>query len=602
MDLFHIKPVTVPIEDRIEVAVEAILQLFMKGVACVVPLSGGKDSSITLMLAFWAAQRAKAAGKTPLLCIINADTGVEQPLVHQHVRQELAKAKAYADRLGIRAEVAITTPEISSSWLLRIVGGRAMPSFPESNSDCSSDWKVVPMQRLRKKLLSRLQAETATEATTLLGTRFSESVVRGNRMKARGDSAVSPVRNKDGELVMAPIANWTTDDVWEALALVRCGVLESFTDTEQLFRIYSDAGPTSCAVVNDAILDGQGSARGGCGARTGCWCCVKVKSDASMENLLEKPEYQYMQGLNDLRQFIVATQYDLSRRQWLGRTIKNGWVAVRPDAYHPRMMRELLRYALTLQVRENEEAMRLGIEPRFQIISPAGLFGVEAMWSLNGYHKPFTAIEDYDDVFNKGVRYEIPKLETFPKVEMPEPRFLFIGDDWDDDDNVDATWTGLRDPVGEYLWEWSKCMTTRALKNGRVVLDVNIEESFSVDEESAALALDFEVDRMLDLRKNFFRVGGYTQSYKWLLARGMISLSKGQVAVHDRFLRRTAFKERWNMCGPDYDLDELIKASEPAAMVSDSVLHAFLSEGKLAQMQAERERLVAEAQQQRLFA
>jgi hypothetical protein len=82
----------------------------------------------------------------------------------------------------------------------------------------------------------------------------------------------------------------------------------------------------------------------------------------------------------------------------------------------------------------------------------------------------------------------------------------------------------------------------------------------------------------------------------------MISLSKGQVAVHDRFLRRTAFKERWNMCGPDYDLDELIKASEPAAMVSDSVLHAFLSEGKLAQMQAERERLVAEAQQQRLFA
>ena len=103
MDLFHIKPVTVPIEDRIEVAVEAILQLFMKGVACVVPLSGGKDSSITLMLAFWAAQRAKAAGKTPLLCIINADTGVEQPLVHQHVRQELVKAKAYADRLGIRA-------------------------------------------------------------------------------------------------------------------------------------------------------------------------------------------------------------------------------------------------------------------------------------------------------------------------------------------------------------------------------------------------------------------------------------------------------------------------------------------------------------------
>ena len=602
MDLFQIAPVSVPIEERIEVAVNAIFQLFMNGMACVVPLSGGKDSGCTLMLAFWAAQRAQAAGKTPVLCILNADTGVESPVVHQHVREELAKAKAYADHLGIRSEVAITSPEISSSWLLRIVGGRAMPSFPEGNSDCSTDWKVLPMQRMRKKLLSRLQTETAMEACTLLGTRFSESVVRGNRMRSRGESATTPVRNSDGELILAPIAIWSTDDVWEALSLVRYGELESYTDTEQLFRIYSDAGPTSCAVVNDAILDGQGSARGGCGARTGCWCCVKVKSDTSMENLLEKPEYEFMRGLNELRQFLVATQYDLSRRQWLGRTIKEGWAAVRPDAFHPRMMRELLRYVLTLQAKENEEATRLGIAPRFQIITPAGLFGVEAMWSLNGYHKPFTAIEDYDDIFNKGVRYEIPKLETFPKVEMPEPRFLFVGDDWDDDDNVNANWTGLRDPVGEYLWEWSKCMTTRELSNGRVVLDVNVEESFSVDEESAALALDFDLERMLELRRTFYRIGGYTQSYKWLLARGMISLSKGQVSVHDRILRRTAFKERWNLCGPDYDLDELIKASEPMFRVSESVLRAFLSEGKLAQMKAEEERLVAEAQQQRLFA
>ena len=58
-------------------------------------------------------------------------------------------------------------------------------------------------------------------------------------------------------------------------------------------------------------------------------------------------------------------------------------------------------------------------------------------------------------------------------------------------------------------------MTTRELSNGRVVLDVNVEESFSVDEESAALALDFDLERMLELRRTFYRIGGYTQSYKW---------------------------------------------------------------------------------------
>ena len=432
-------------------------------------------------------------------------------------------------------------------------------------------------------------------------TGITESIVRGNRMKERGDSATSPVRNRDGELVMAPIAHWSTDDVWEALAMVRSGVLQSYTDTEQLFQIYTDAGPTSCAVVNDAILDGEGSARGGCGARTGCWSCVKVKSDSSMENLLQKPEYGYMQGLNDLRQFIVATQYDLSRRQWLGRTIKNGHVAVRPDAYHPRMMRELLRYVLTLQARENEEALRLGIDPRFQIITPAGLVGVEAMWSLNGYHEPFTAIADYDDIFNKGMRYEIPKLETFPKVEMPEPRFLYIGSDWDDDLNVDARWTGLRDPVGEYLWEWSKCMTTRELSNGRVVLDVNVEESFTVDEESAALLLDFELDRVLAMRQNFRRLG-YTQSYKWLLARGTVALSRNQVAVHDRILRRTSFKERWGLLGPDYDHDELIRASVSMKDASEDVLKAFLKESRLSALRVEQQRQLDAEKQQALFA
>lgn len=601
MDLFYIKPVSVPIEERIEAAIGAILQLFMMDAPCVVPASGGKDSTVVLMLSLWAAERAIAAGKTPVLCILNADTGVEQPIVVQHVRQELALAKAYAEAIGVRVEVAIASPEISSSWLLRIVGGRAMPSFPESNSDCSTEWKVIPMQRLRKRLLARLQTETSAEPVTLLGVRFSESVTRGSRMKKRGDSATAPVRNKDGELVMAPIALWSTDDVWEALALVRSGVLRSYTDTEMLFQIYTDAGPTSCAVVNDAILDGEGSARGGCGARTGCWSCVKVKSDTSMENLLQKPEYGFMQGLNDLRQFIVATQYDLSRRQWLGRTIKNGYVAVRPDSYHPRMMRELLRYVLTLQARENEEALRLGIDPRFQIITPAGLAGVEAMWSLNGFHEPFSAYADYHDIFNLGMRYEIPKLETFPKVEMPEPRFLYIGSDWDDDLNVDARWTGLRDPVGESLWEWSQCMTTRELSNGRVVLDVNVTESFSVDEESAALLLDFELDRVLAMRSNFRRLG-YTQSYKWLLARGTIAPSRNQVAVHDRILRRTAFKERWGLLGPDYDHDELIRASEPMSAVPEDVLKAFLSESRLNAIKDEQQRQLDAEKQQVLFA
>lgn len=365
------------------------------------------------------------------------------------------------------------------------------------------------------------------------------------------------------------------------MGLVRAGVYSSYTDTEDLFRIYTDAGPTSCAVVNDAIIEGGASSRGGCGARTGCWTCVKVKTDASMNNLLEKDEYAFMRGLNDLREFIVATQYDLTRRQWFGRSIKKGYIAIRPDAYHPKMQRELLRYVLTLQATENQEAVLRGINPRFQIITAAGLIGVDAMWSLNGYHQAFSAVEDYHEVFHLGKRYEIPKLETFQKVDMPEPRFLYVGD-WDEDcSEAESVWNGLRDPVGESLWEWSKCMGTKQLSSGQVVLDVNTEETFNVDEESAALMLDLEVERILSLRKTFMRVGGYTQAYKWYLARGVISLAAGQVGIHDRFCRRTAFKERYGLCGPDYDLQDLIEASVPWHEAPMDVQEAFIKEGKL---------------------
>lgn len=604
MDLFHvpIKAVSISVEELIESAITVICDLFIANVVCCVGMSGGKDSTLTLMLTLWSAQRAILRGTKPVVWVLNADTGVESPVIAKHLKSDLDKAAAYAASHGIEMKIGIARPSMSSGWLLRICGGRALPSFPENQSDCSVSWKVLPMQSLRKKLLTEVFKETEVEAVTLIGTRFAESASRSKKMHSRHESATIPVRNKAGDLVLAPISLWNDDDVWEALAMVRMGTLQSYSDTEALFSIYRDAGPTTCAVVNDSILEGSASSKGGCGARTGCWCCVKVKSDASMENFLDKPEYQFMGGLNDLRNFIAATQYDLSRRQWVGRTIEHRYVAVRPDAYSPAMMRELFRYVLTLQARENDDAVRLGISPRFQIITEAGIVGVDAMWSLNGFNPAFAAIEDFHDIFIRGVRYDIPKLETFPKIEMPEPRFLEIGDSWDDDLDAEPTWTGLRDPVGESLWEWSQCMKTRQLKDGRTVLDVGTDDMFSVDEESAILALQFDIDRILELREVFTRIGGYTQSYKWWLARGTISLAKSQVGVHDSILRRTSFKERWGLCGPTYDLDDVLKASIPWYEAPQNVQEAHINKAKLAELIASRERTIALSKQQTLFA
>ena len=605
MDLFEqksisIKVVQVTIEERIEQAVNAIFVLYQRGLMPCVAFSGGKDSTVLLMLALMAAEKAIKAGLQGALWVLNADTGVESPIVWKHARDELARAAAYAEDRGITMRVGIASPSMSSSWLMRIIGGRALPSFPENNADCSVEWKANPMLRLRKKLEKHFAKNLKTESCTLIGTRYSESTERARKMTQRAESATEPVRNKAGELVMAPIAMWSDDDVWEMLALVRYGQIKSYTDTEALFAIYQDAGPTTCAVVNDSILSGAASSRGGCGARTGCWVCQKVKTDASMENFLRKPEYAFMQGLNDLREFIAATQYDLDRRQWLGRSIKHGYIAVRPDAYSPAMIRELFQYVLTLQAIENEIAANTGQAPRFRIIDAAGVVAIDAIWSLNGFHTPFTAIKDFYDVFEKGVRYEIPKIEAFPKVEMPEPRFIYVGDDWIN--SPDKHLFGLRNPVGEAMAELQPCMNTRLLKNGRAILDVNTDTEFTVDEESVCMALDFEIDRLLEMHEEMKHGSANSFGYKWWLQYGTISLASMQGGIHDMILRRTEFKARHGIAGPGQDLRRLQLMSVPWYEAPEEVQKAFIENEDLSKYQEKRKEAAFQDKQIALFA
>lgn len=77
---------------------------------------------------------------------------------------------------------------------VRVIGGRALPPFRGTNGDCTIDWKVSPMRRLRKKVLRRLQSRGGhgprPEPVVLLGTRYDESAVRSQNMRERGGSDI----------------------------------------------------------------------------------------------------------------------------------------------------------------------------------------------------------------------------------------------------------------------------------------------------------------------------------------------------------------------------------------------------------------------------
>lgn len=388
------------------------------------------------------------------------------------------------------------------------------------------------------------------EPVILLGTRYEESEERARSMLERGESDVEVRRGVDaagkpGNLFLSPIAHWTADDVWEYLGYVRAGAIDGYSDFDETFRLYSAAVGGSCVVVAEDMSKALKSSKA-CGARFGCWACTAVSADQSMENMLAMDErYAYMRGLNKLRNFLANTRWDMDRRTWLGRTIEDGYVRISPDVYSPAMLEELLRYCLTIDAREAEDARALGIRPRFQLIGVEQLFAIDAMWSLQAYHRPFHALKVYQEIAD-GARYDVPQLQPVPRPKEIPARYLWVGEDWDDGEGL--RYTGLNSAVHELTaMDSPGCMGSKKLADGRLVMDVNTGPLMEVDVEAAFFILD-EAKELISRFHDDPRCCP-TQAYRHYLGLGMLSIKSGLQGEVDRILRRSSFKVREGLAG-----------------------------------------------------
>lgn len=287
-----------PIEDKADRAVHAILTILEAGHPLVLAYSGGKDSGMVAAPALHAAALHHAAGGKPLVVVTTGDTLVESPEVAHHYRQELLGMCRYGQQRGFKVLARVVQPAMASTFQVKILSGRALPSIPGTHGDCSTDLKISPQRTFRRQLFRSLAGHGHAEPVTLLGTRYGESTRRNIRMRERGESDTLPARNQDGDLVLSPVCHWQDDDIWEGIALYGSGARPGYSDFEDMRRIYAHAVGTSCAVVADAILEGAGSRRQGkCGARLGCHVC-QMAEDKSLANMIEYDErYAYAAGL-----------------------------------------------------------------------------------------------------------------------------------------------------------------------------------------------------------------------------------------------------------------------------------------------------------------
>jgi len=539
----------------------AIARLLESGHPLLIAYSGGKDSTAVLVLALNAARRLREVGRhVPRIIVTHGNTGIENPLVEALAEREMQKARDFGKRHGLDVIAEVAVPSLNDSWAMGILSGRRLPTFSNASSrDCTINWKINPMVRLRKRLLAAAAQKDRACPVTLIGTRFEESEERAARMRERGECDWEPWE-QDGALFLSPIANWTSDDVWTFLGELRAGDLEGFTDSADVFDLYAQAGGTTCAVVADMATESSKKSRA-CGARFGCALCTAVGRDRSLENMLEAdPALAWLRPLNELQRFLVDTQYDFTRRNWLGRTIDDeGFIRIYPDTYSSSMLSELLRYALTVDALEEEASRRAGlISPRFVLVPQTALIGIDAQWALQGIaDKPFAALAIWREVHIQGKRYVPPASKKYPVKPFPAARYLYVGANWDGARTRHLS--GMRDPLLENARFDGQTGGTRELKDGRLILAMETAKVFSVDEEGAQMFFEWEAEEVLASRHD--RPGASpARVYFHYLELGVIETSAKHQATLDAMMRRGAWRRREGFTG-DICLEQLRQES-----------------------------------------
>lgn len=535
------------IEEKIAKAV-AVLKWAMSHFEICYSFSGGKDSSTVLSLGLAAAAALKVEG-TPIkrFLILNSDTLIENPEVVGVVRTELAHIRAWIREFDLPGTIEVTQPALLDEWAVSIIGGQTLLSTPMTNRNCTADLKSSPLTRARARLLGTNKIASGKFTVGVTGVRYAESAERASNMTKRAESATQVVQtNAKQDVFLAPIADWTTDDVMEYIGLAVNDLLpiRIYSTFVDVWRIYKDA-EGECTV-------GRGDKPSkGCSARHGCFTCSMVAADKSMDAFLASPQYAYMAPLARFREYLNNTLFDMDKRYWIGRSIHAGHVEYAPTVYAPAYVQDLLRFALTLDRDEAQAAQVLGIQPRFQIVSLSALIAIDCVWSLHAYTAPFAALKIYHDVYVKGLRFEVPVAPKAPVRPLPKARFIPVTN-WDED-STDA-FTGLRDCLQEMAE--APCSQTRNVKSKgqlRVVMNAQFSEMFSVDEESIALLMDFELDRLvqshqdsLDHPQSLVQVGA---AFKFYLRFGTVSVAKGYLGLADAMLRRSSWRARNGLAG-----------------------------------------------------
>jgi DNA sulfur modification protein DndC len=253
----------------------------------VVAYSGGKDSTLVLQLVYEMLLTLTQEQLKPVH-IITSDTRVEAPNIEEYVKNSLIQLDQHAQISHLDLVVHLVKPDIENGFWSNLIG----KGYPPPNRWfrwCTTKLKIKPV----RKVIDNLTAEYGS-VILLIGTRKAESSNRSRQIanrkyNSRGLNQHTEIPNA---LVLQPIAQWSTDEVWEYL-FTHNPAPWGF-DHDKMLNLYRQANSGECPVITDLDTPSCG------GNRFGCWTCTVVTQDKSMKGFIETGE-EWMTPLYDFR-------------------------------------------------------------------------------------------------------------------------------------------------------------------------------------------------------------------------------------------------------------------------------------------------------------
>lgn len=249
----------------------------------VVPFSGGKDSTLTVILVsdYLAAQE-----RPPKLVVVYADTLQELPQMRRTAESMLVFLQSIGRSAKLNLEAHTAIPALKDRFWVNLIGRGYPPPGPIFRW-CTERLKIWP---------TKPYIDTGENTAVLTGVRLGESAHRTGRLVAScrtGGECGQDVwmrQESPGSCVsyFAPILKWRTCKVWDFLHLV---APDAGWPTGDVYELY-----------------------GGTTLRFGCWNCSLVTRDRAAESLIAKEPGSGLSTLNALRESIIIGAKDPRNR------------------------------------------------------------------------------------------------------------------------------------------------------------------------------------------------------------------------------------------------------------------------------------------------